>query len=80
LNLPSIEVTEHIGRYHMEMCRFAEPDDNEYSKVAAAPTRITAARSRDLGTQHTQELTEEQKQVLLDSLRFDQIDARHMTI
>jgi len=65
----------------MEMCRFAGPDDNEYRKVAAALTRITAAaRSRDLGTQHTQELTEEQKQVLLDSLRFDQIDARHMTI
>lgn len=64
----------------MEMCRFAGPDDNEYRKVAAALTRATAARSRDFASHHTQELTEEQKQGLLDSLRFDQIDARHMTI
>lgn len=64
----------------MEMCRFAGPDDNEYRKVAAALTRATATRSRDFASHHTQELTDEQKQGLLDSLRFDQIDARHMTI
>lgn len=64
----------------MEMCRFAGPDDNEYRKVAAALTRAAATRSRDFASHHTQELTDEQKQGLLDSLRFDQIDARHMTI
>lgn len=64
----------------MEMCRFAGPDDNEYRKVAAALTRAAATRSRDFASHHTQELTDEQKQGLLDSLRFDHIDARHMAI
>lgn len=64
----------------MEMCRFAGLDDNEYRKVAATLTRATADRSKYFASKHTQELTEEQKQGLLDSLRFDQIDARHMTI
>ncbi|KAK1827847.1 hypothetical protein QBC39DRAFT_360663 [Podospora conica] len=95
LNLPSVEVTEHIGRNHMEMCRFSGPDDNEYKKVVAVLTRITTARptehtagparstiasSEHLSPERTSELTEEQKQGLLDSFRFDQIDARHMTI
>lgn len=64
----------------MEMCRFAGPDDNEYQKVAAAFTRTTGTRPKLSGPEPTPELTGEQKKDLLASLRFDQIDARHMTI
>lgn len=64
----------------MEMCRFAGPDDNEYQKVAAAFTRTTGTRPKLSGPEPTPELIGEQKKDLLASLRFDQIDARHMTI
>ena len=64
----------------MEMCRFMGLDDVEYRKVAAALCRITATVSRQPMTVGQSPLSEEQKRVLLDSLRFDQIDARQMTI
>ncbi|KAH7411421.1 hypothetical protein BKA64DRAFT_549844, partial [Cadophora sp. MPI-SDFR-AT-0126] len=40
LNFPIIETTQHIGRDHMEMCRFTGPDDVEYKKVAAVLQRL----------------------------------------
>lgn len=63
----------------MDMCRFTGPGDIEYKKVAAALHRI----SRQVRPGHKEEsvtLDDEQRQNLLDSLRFDQIDARRMTI
>jgi ankyrin repeat protein len=64
----------------MGMCRFTGLEDVEYRKVAAALCRITNAISRKPRKGEFQFLGEKQRQVLLDSLRFDQIDARQMTI
>ncbi|KAK4189520.1 Pfs NB-ARC and ankyrin domain protein [Podospora australis] len=83
LNLPMIEVPEHIGRNHMEMCRFAGHDDVEYKKVAAALTRIAAtntASRKIVRKKKPLKLSEEQRRLLLGSLEFDQLDARRMTI
>ncbi|KXX80367.1 Protein SERAC1 [Madurella mycetomatis] len=80
LNVQDIETTEHIRRNHMEMCRFMGLDDVEYKKVAAALHRITMTVSRKPTAMRQLALSEEQKRELLDSLRFDQIDARQMTI
>jgi ankyrin repeat protein len=79
LNVPAIETTEHIGRNHMEMCRFASLDDMEYKKVAAALGRMTTTISRKSRVGSVP-LSNEQRQVLLKSLSFSQIDARQMTI
>ncbi len=80
LNLP-VEITEHIGRNHMDMCRFSGPEDVEYRKVAAAFRRMTATVPKNsIPSTRQSSLTKEQKQQLQDSLGFDQIDARHMTI
>jgi len=62
----------------MDMCRFSGPDDVEYRKVAAALQRMTAASPRSPNVSPF--LTKEHRQQLRDSLGFDQIDARHMTI
>jgi hypothetical protein len=75
-----IETTEHIGRNHIEMCRFTGLGDVEYKKVAAALRRITTTVSKQRTRGEKSPLDEEQKQVLLNSLRFDQIDARQMNI
>ncbi|OCK73384.1 hypothetical protein K432DRAFT_340366, partial [Lepidopterella palustris CBS 459.81] len=80
LNLPAIEVSEHIGRNHMDMCRFTGPNDVEYRKIASALRRITSSVFSQLKRGGKLPLNEEQKRMLLDSLRFDQIDARQMTI
>ncbi|KIN05296.1 hypothetical protein OIDMADRAFT_25865 [Oidiodendron maius Zn] len=80
LNFPSIETTEHIGQNHMDMCRFAGLDDVEYKKVVAALHRMTRMVSRQSRRGETPLLNEEQRRTLVDSLRFDQIDARQMTI
>ncbi|RYP73119.1 hypothetical protein DL769_004280 [Monosporascus sp. CRB-8-3] len=80
LNLHAIETTEHIGRNHMDMCRFSGPEDVEYKKVAAALRRMTANLPENQVPNPRPSLTPEQRQQLRDSLRFDQIDARHMNI
>lgn len=81
LNLPDIEISEHIGRNHMEMCRFTGLSDVEYRKVASALRRMTRSSvSSQPKRGEKLSLNEEQKRMLLDSLRFDQIDARQMTI
>jgi hypothetical protein len=64
----------------MEMCRFGGLDDVEYKKVAAALCRMTTAVSGQPKTVGQSPLSEEEKGVLLASLKFDQIDARQMTI
>ncbi|KAK0728285.1 hypothetical protein B0T26DRAFT_848594, partial [Lasiosphaeria miniovina] len=74
------ETVEHIGRDHMEMCRFPGLDDVEYKKVAAALRRIATTAPRQSTEGKTLILDESQKRTLLESLRFDQIDARQLTI
>ncbi len=65
----------------MEMCRFAGHDDVEYKKVAAALQRMAATLSRQpLRGEKSLVLEDKQKQALLESLRFHQIDARRMAI
>ncbi|POR32105.1 Ankyrin repeat domain-containing protein 50 [Tolypocladium paradoxum] len=80
LPVPAIEMTEHIGHDQMDMCRFAGPEDVEYKKVAAAFRRKTANVPETGVPNPSPSLTTEPRQQLRDSLRFDQIDARHMTI
>ena len=80
VNLPDIEITEHIGRNHMDMCRFTGPDDVEYKKVVAALHRMTQAISKQPREEQKLGLNAEQRRLLLESLRFDQIDSRQMTI
>ncbi|KAI0399798.1 hypothetical protein F4802DRAFT_533348 [Xylaria palmicola] len=80
LNLPVIETTEHIGRNHMDMCRFSGPEDIEYKKAAAALRRMAANLPKNQLPSQRPLLTPEQRQQLRDSLRFEQLDARHMSI
>jgi ankyrin repeat protein len=81
LNCPRVETTEHIGRNHMEMCRFTGPEDVEYRKVIAAILRITTAVRPNPDVELApKSLSLEQIQVLMNSLRFTQIDARQLTI
>ena len=64
----------------MEMCRFTGFNDAEYRKVASALRRITSSVSSQPRRGEKLSLNKEQKEMLLDSLRFDQIDARQITI
>ncbi|KAK6839915.1 hypothetical protein PG987_005781 [Apiospora arundinis] len=83
LNAPDLEVTEHIGQNHMEMCRFVGPHDPEYRKVAAAITHITPAEckivSDPISTQDPH-IDSQELENILDLLRFGQHDARHHNI
>ena len=80
LNIPAIEITEHIGRNHMEMCRFTGLNDVEYRKVASALRRMTSSIFKQPRREKKRALDDEQRRFLLESLRFNQIDARQMTI
>jgi hypothetical protein len=60
----------------MDMCRFIGLDDIEYKKVAAVLLRMT--NSKQPSAAHF--LSEEQRLQLLETLRFDQIHVRQMTI
>jgi hypothetical protein len=64
----------------MDMCRFTGLDDIEYKKVAAALSRMTRIVSRQPRAAKNPSLNEDQRRMLMDSLRFDQIDARQMSI
>ena len=64
----------------MEICRFTGLDDIEYKKVAAALSRITSKVSGQPATVEQPAPHTAQKKELLDSLQFDQIDARQLTI
>jgi ankyrin repeat protein len=80
LNDPTIEVTQHIANNHMEMCRFGGLSDVEYSKVVAAINKVLETTVRPALIDKRTVLTADQRQRFLDSLRFNQIDARHATI
>ncbi|KAH0538032.1 hypothetical protein FGG08_005344 [Glutinoglossum americanum] len=91
----TIEITQHIAGNHMDMCRFKGLDDGEYEKVTAAFRRISQVIEDNAGQlglcsemspssveqpKFTAAATEEQKKACLDSLSFQQIDARLMNI
>lgn len=80
LNLPAVEITEHIERNHMDICRFTGLDDIEYRNVASALHRLTGSISNSTGGALKPALDINQKHLLLDSLKFDQMDARRMTV
>ena len=83
LNDAIIEITQHIASNHMDMCRFKGADDVEYLKVAAALTRVQDEIHRSSTTPKNSEnsnLTGAQREALLESLAFPQIDARLLNI
>ncbi|KAK8102552.1 hypothetical protein PG984_015698 [Apiospora sp. TS-2023a] len=83
INAPEIEVTEHIGQNHMEMCRFVGPCDTEYRKVSAAVARLMSRKETVVPSlNHTRapEVDQGALQKIMDSLVFDQHDARHRNI
>ncbi|KAK3343473.1 hypothetical protein B0T25DRAFT_485826, partial [Lasiosphaeria hispida] len=80
LHLPPIEITQHIGKDHMEMCRFPGLDDVEYRKVAATLRRVMKVVAEMPKTARIPSLSDSQRAALLASLKFDQIDARQMSI
>src|SRR6266700_7742302 len=62
------------------MCCFTGINDVEYRKVASALRRMTGSVSSQPRREEKLSLNEEQKRMLLDSLAFDQIDMRQITI
>ncbi|KAL1608072.1 hypothetical protein SLS60_003011 [Paraconiothyrium brasiliense] len=82
LNLPAREVSEHIERNHMEMCRFTGIDDVEYRKVSRALLRMIQAECRpeQPSVRALRPLTDEDKQTLLESLNFEQLESRQRSI
>ncbi|KAI8954389.1 hypothetical protein F4801DRAFT_575466 [Xylaria longipes] len=94
LNCPAIEAKQHIHANHMDMCRFSGMEDPEYRKVAAAfnriahstiekMTRTEVSAESNNSIRHPKPsftLTEEQKRSILDSLKFNQMDARQISI
>ncbi|KAK0705626.1 hypothetical protein B0H67DRAFT_388117 [Lasiosphaeris hirsuta] len=77
LNLLS-EMTQHIHRNHMDMCRFTGADDIEYKKVVAALHRMTTAVTKK--PEPAKPLTESEAKTLMEALKFDQIDARQLSV
>ncbi|KAK4152536.1 hypothetical protein C8A00DRAFT_44431 [Chaetomidium leptoderma] len=91
LGLAPIERTQHINRDHMNMCRFTGAEDTEYKKVVDALRGMIASidsgakdceRSCETPSEDTEykTLSEDQRGVLLDSLRFEQIDHRFKSV
>ncbi|KAK3382275.1 hypothetical protein B0T24DRAFT_5660 [Lasiosphaeria ovina] len=83
LHSPSVERTQYIVRDHMDMCRFTGLGDIEYTKVVAALDRILSREPLSSGQPKPKKgksLTSDELKVLVDSLRFGQLDSRHMSI
>ncbi|KAI0020841.1 hypothetical protein F4780DRAFT_314222 [Xylariomycetidae sp. FL0641] len=88
LSCPAIEVTEHIQSDHMDMCRFSGPSDVEYGKALCAITRLAKhalGKTADNGSNnasHRDELPPSPEDCIefLESLQFDQMEARQATI
>ncbi|KAK5445358.1 hypothetical protein LTS15_010139 [Exophiala xenobiotica] len=80
LNDATIETVQHIAMDHMDMCRFSGLDDPEYTKVAAAVERVLASAFDRTFANNDIILDQKQRQKYVESLKFDQIDARHATI
>ncbi|RYP49583.1 hypothetical protein DL768_004704 [Monosporascus sp. mg162] len=55
-------------------------DDIEYKKVAAVLDRMTSTVCGKLNTTKTNSLNDDQRRMLIESLRFDQMDARQMSV
>jgi len=73
----------------MDMCRFTGPEDTEYKKVAAAFDRLATLKPvpddeeetpPDDPKSETSLFSAEDRALLLDSLRFGQLDARQRSI
>jgi predicted ATPase len=64
----------------MDMCRFTGPEDVEYKKVIAALYRMTSRMSREPSKRDTSIVDKGKTQSLLQSMRFEHIDSRHLTI
>ncbi|KAI9765884.1 MAG: hypothetical protein M1839_005287 [Geoglossum umbratile] len=80
LSDPVIEVTQHIAKNHMDMCRFGDSSDVEYRKVVAALSRVQEAIIESSTSRERSVPTVDQRQTILHSLMFDQIDKRQATI
>ncbi|KAI6086309.1 hypothetical protein F4821DRAFT_128914 [Hypoxylon rubiginosum] len=82
LSCPSIELTEHIAKNHMDMCRFASDTDIEYQKVVAALLRISKRLGNSTREPMRQEVdnSEVTPEWLLKLLHIEQINLRQMTI
>ncbi|KAK7946866.1 uncharacterized protein PG986_011187 [Apiospora aurea] len=83
LNAPDLEVTEHICQNHMEMCRFMGPHDPEYRKAASAISRSVMSQGKattDLDHVTEPNVDHMALEGIMNSLRFDQDDARHQNI
>src|ERR1700759_996647 len=75
-----MEITQHLADNHMDMCRFSTASDTEYLKVAAAIEWILANVSHNSSEADETKLGDAERQIYIDSLRFDQLDARLVTI
>jgi ankyrin repeat protein len=64
----------------MDMCRFSSFHDAEYRKLAAAIDRILADHKATPPLSIPSTLSKAERQAYVNSLRFDQIDARHASI
>ena len=64
----------------MDMCRFSGLDDIEYGKVIRALNRVLEATTKSAPSGVRSVLRADQRRTYLDSLRFNQIGARHATI
>ncbi|KAK4222206.1 hypothetical protein QBC38DRAFT_549429 [Podospora fimiseda] len=72
LGLPDVEMRQHIGRNHMDICRFTGKNDSEYQKVVQAVIRITKDVASNVAptTQvRPNEMSEELREKLRASLR-----------
>jgi ankyrin repeat protein len=84
LGLAPLETTQPINSNHMDMCRFHDLDDVEYQKVATAlrsmarTASISSTLEQHASTHHT--LTESHRETLLESLQFEQIDRRYLSV
>jgi hypothetical protein len=74
------ETTQHIDKNHMDMCRFTGANDIEYKKVIAALDRLMVTIKRKSDPAETKALRQDQLKTLMEALKFDQMDARHLTI
>ncbi|KAL8891195.1 MAG: hypothetical protein Q9192_005775 [Flavoplaca navasiana] len=82
----SLEMTQHIASDHRDMCRFSGIQDHEYRKVVGALNFVKARISQQqvdsepTGTGAAQELSENRRHLILDSMWFRAMDARYATI
>ncbi|KAH6677035.1 hypothetical protein F5X68DRAFT_174017, partial [Plectosphaerella plurivora] len=93
LNLP-METKQHIGRNHMDMCRFSGPVDVEFQKVEAVLKRMSSrALAASLASQSSAEtgqpvsqtidapdINDSTRKMIRTALTFDQMDARFHNI